>query len=586
MPDKKERKRFVRVLDAAFIIGSLAILVIFTTVYVMPFRLDDVLHMDWAREHSFWDAFNLSRGEIVRSVRPVFAMTIWLLTHTAGVNNYFPWHFVLVASFLVGLAYAGKTARYIVKQDSALYFTTGFFWLAFLPILNVLFWYGDLTFTLELLFVAPAWYYGLRGLLEGRLMLWIISIICGILAVLAKEPALLLIHCVFAGAFIFCYDDVKKAWKDNLPVKKILGVSLYIVLLFVSLKLYFASPTRSNRFFNIGALSHDQLIYFVNDRLRYYGETLLNPIARFLLGLPLVYWILRQFIRKNISLSKSIAVFAISGVLAFFCIKSLILFAAIVIITPVLNIIREKEKRIHRLTLLFSLSAVVILTVLLITVMLVKTQLTELSFVLLIIAGVYWALTGREIALLSSPYLAKKSICYSLAFIAVFVFACGLYIAFPVIKAKELLLREVRDVRNNANDAIKWMGGHLPPNSAVLVTAPSLFGLGIADEMTSKDDEYKLYAQYTFLQGYVRSYLLALKRNDISLGYLEDSLKLSQVLDSCRSQGDYYLFLQTGLDANRFHSKIDGKKQIVESDSMLMKFTKGPFPSEVWKLRK
>jgi hypothetical protein len=586
MPDKKERKRFVKVLDVAFIVGGLAIVIIFTTVYLMPFRLDDVLHMDWAREHSFWDAFNVSRGEIVRSVRPVFAMTIWLLTHTAGAYHYFPWHLTLVGSFLIGLAYAGKTARYIAKQDSALYFTAGFFWLAFLPILNVLFWYGDLTFTLELFFVAPAWYYGLRGLFEGRMSFWILSIFCGILAVLAKEPALLLIHGVFAGAFIFCFDDVKKAWHGNSLIQKIAAALLYLLLLLVSVKLYVASPTRSNRFFSIGTLSHDQLMFFVNDRLRYYGETLLNPIARLLLGFPLVYWILRQFIRKNITLSKSFVVIIISAVLAFFTIKSLIILAAILILTPILNIIREKEKRIHSLVLLFAVSAVIILAVLLITVMLVKTQLTELSFVLLIIAGVYWALMGREIALLASPYLTKKSIRNSLAFISVLILACIFYAGLPVVKVKERLLRDVRDVRNNANDAIKWMGAHLPANSSVVVTAPSLYGLGFADEMTSKDDEYKLYAQYTFLQGYVRSYFLALNRTDISLGYLEDSVKLSQVLDSCRSQGNYYLFLQTGLDVDRFHSAIDGKMQLFKNDSLLMKLTKGSYPSEVWILRK
>src|SRR6266511_163454 len=143
MPETQQKLHIIRILDIAFVLGGLFILIIFTTVYQMPFRLDDVLHMDWAREHSFWDAFDVQKGEIVRSVRPVFAMTIWLLTHTAGIDHYFPWHLVLVGSFLIGLTYAGKTARYIAQKDSALYFTTGFFWIAFLPILNVLFWYGD-----------------------------------------------------------------------------------------------------------------------------------------------------------------------------------------------------------------------------------------------------------------------------------------------------------------------------------------------------------------------------------------------------------------------------------------------------------
>src|SRR5579864_484936 len=106
----KQKRQTISIPDIAFLLGGVSILILFTTVYLMPFRLDDVLHMDWAREHSFWDAFDITRGEIVRSVRPVFAITIWVLTHTAGIDHYLPWHIVLVGSFLIGLGYAGKTA--------------------------------------------------------------------------------------------------------------------------------------------------------------------------------------------------------------------------------------------------------------------------------------------------------------------------------------------------------------------------------------------------------------------------------------------------------------------------------------------
>ncbi len=586
MVQENIKTRSVRLLDIAFILGGIVILFIFTTVYLMPFRLDDVLHMDWARDHTFWDSFDAQRGEIVRSVRPVFAMMIWILTHTAGIEHYFPWHLTLVGSFFIGLAYAGKTARFITKDNTALYYTTGFFWLAFLPILNVLFWYGDLTFTIELMFVATSWYYGLRGLLEGRIGLWIVATLSGILAVLSKEPALLLVHGIFVGAFVMRYSDIKKAWAINSLFNKLFAISVYVVFLAISLKLYYASPTRSNRFFNISALTHDQLSFFVNDRLRYYGESLLNPIARILLVTPLLYSVLRQFIREGTSLFKCCAVLIISLLIAFLAVKSLPVLGVVLIFTPIINIIREKNNRIHKLLLPFSIAAIIILAVLLITVMLVKTQLTELSFVILVISGAYWALMVKEIASFAKPYLADKRVHYSLTIISILAISAGMFSAFPMIKSKEHLLSEVRDVRNNANDAIKWMGANLPLNSSVLVAAPSLYGLGGADEMTSKDDEYKLYAQYTFLQGYIRSYFRALHREDISLGYLEDSLKLSKVLNSVRSQDNYFLFLQTGLDVDRFHGIINGNDQLSSHDSLLSKFTKGSFPSEIWELKK
>lgn len=584
MPVKEEKKKWNRILDILFILGGITILFIFTTVYLMPFRLDDVLHMDWAREHSFWDAFNIERGEIVRSVRPVFAMTIWLLTHTAGINHYFPWHLVLVGSFLIGLAYAGKTARYVSGENSALYFTTGLFWLAFLPILNVLFWYGDLTFTLELLFVAPAWYYGMRGLLEGRIKLWACGIACGVFAVLAKEPALLLVHSVLVGTFILCYTDVKKAWMSNTHTQKIMALLLYLTFLLISLKLYFASPTRSNRFFNLNNISHDQLMFFINDRLRYYADSLLNPIARVLLVSPLLYSILRLFILKNMSLPRIFIVITLSVIIAFLLFHSLFLFAAILFIAPILNIIRERESRVNKLLLLFSISAIIILAVLMITVMLVKTQLTELSFVLLVIAGVYWSFLVKDVSTFAKPYWAKKNFRYSITSFVALAIIGVFYGGFPIIKAKELLLRNVRDIRYNANDGIKWMGENLPRNSTVLLAGSNLYGIGEADEMTAKDDDYKLYAQYTFLLGYVRSYFRALRREDIGIAYLVDSTKLSRVLDSSRAQNKYYLFLQTGLDADRFHGLINGKKTLTDDDSLLVKFNKGPFPSEIWKI--
>jgi hypothetical protein len=78
---RPQRTKLVKALDLLWIVAGLALLLIFTTIYQMPFRMDDVLHIEWAQKHSFWDAWHPVDGEIVRSVRPIFAGTIWLLTH-------------------------------------------------------------------------------------------------------------------------------------------------------------------------------------------------------------------------------------------------------------------------------------------------------------------------------------------------------------------------------------------------------------------------------------------------------------------------------------------------------------------------
>ena len=585
MTNSRTRSKTVQLLDIAFILLGIGILALFTSIYLMPFRLDDVLHMDWAREHSFWDAFDVQKGEIVRSVRPVFAMTIWLLTHYAGVDNYFPWHFVLVSSFLVGLTYMGKTARYIANDPTALYYSVGFFWIAFLPILNMLFWYGDLTFTLELMFVAPAWYYGIRGLLEGRLVFWVIGIASGIFAVLSKEPAILLVHSVLVGVTILRYSEIREIWKLKTIVQKLFVVGLYIAFLAISIKLYLASPTKSNRFFDITAIRQDQLLFFIKDRLRYYGESLLNPIARLILATPLLYPMIKLG-TKNMSGRLSVLLsLLISVLVAVFVIKSIFAFALLLILLGIFSLGRKKFGSQTRLLLPFIFCGLAIIAVLLITTMLVKTQLAELSFVLLVIVGVYWSNMIQDFIVHFKLHLLTKIVRVNLLILSVAIGGSMLYASFPALRAKEQLLTNVRDVRSNANDAIKWMGINLPHDCLLLVTGPRLYGFGSADDMTSKEDEYKLYAQYTFLQGYIRSYFRALGRSDISLQYLEDSLSLEQILVTSRERRNTFLFLQTGLDVDRFHQKLSGVRSISNSDSLLSRFTKGPYPSEIWKLR-
>jgi hypothetical protein len=397
---------------------------------------------------------------------------------------------------------------------------------------------------------------------------------------------LLLVHTIFAGTLLLCFKEIKNAWRNKPQFNKILAIVLYLVFILISLKLYFASPTKSNRFFNLNALPHDKLMFFINDRLRYYSESLLNPIARILLITPLLYSLFAIYFRKKFTPALCLSLILLSVLVSFFVVKSIIIFAVILLITPFVNIFRNKNSQDNKILLLFSISAIIILGVLMITVMLVKTQLTELSFVLLVISGVYWSRLLKDMLEVSKPLLSQKKNIRIILSIGCLAFVAIIYFSYPALKAKEQLLSQVRDVRTNANDAIKWMGANLPRNSEVLVTAPSLYGLGGEDEMTAKDDQYKLYAQYTFLQGYTRSYFRALNRDDLALGYLEDSLKLSRILDSCRNQSKYYLFLQTGLDVDRFHSQINGIKPFKSRDSLLAKFSNGPFPSEIWEIRK
>lgn len=575
------RATIYKYLDILFFIGAVVLVIVFTTVYQMPFRLDDVLHMDWAREHTFWDAFDPIKGEIVRSYRPLFAATIWILTHTAGTENYFAWHVTLVGSFVIGLAYTGLTARYLSKQGSALYFTTGLYWLIALPILNVLFWFGDLTFTIELMFTGAAWYYGIRGLYEAKLSFWIAGCLLGAAAIASKEPAILMVHSVFAGLFILNVREVLLTWKTTTSSKKMLAIVFYLVLCAVTLHIFFSSNTRSNRFFVFGNFSTDQINFFITDRFKYYSDVLLRPLSRLIIAFPLVHLFLTSLdtlFKRRRSPASVLSTIILSLLLAYYFTDSLLILSTLLITSPIFYSFTHKDKRFLSV-LPFSLSAIITFAALMITVMLVKTQLTEATVIVMLVSGMAWVVVWKECSYLFGllPFWFKRISPYVFG---VFIGGC-IYLLLPVLSKNEKLLKDVQAVRSNANNSIKWMASHLPINATVLVTGHALYGEEKAYDLTSKADEDKLKNQYTFLQGYVRSYFYNLGRFDLRVAYLEDSTLLHTVLDSFRTTHTTYLFLQTELDKERFYGDINNRKPLTEADSLLIRFEKNTFSSEV-----
>lgn len=587
LPAGSGRSTLVKILDVVFILLGLGLLFLFTTVYLMPFRLDDVLHMEWARTHTLLDAWHPVRGEIVRSVRPMFAATIWLLTHYAGLNDYWPWHLTLVGSFLIALAFAGLTARYISGRSSALYFTALLYWLAFTPIVNVLFWYGDLTFTIELMFVCSAWYFGLKGLLEARTGMWILGVVLGSLAVMSKEPAIPLVHGVWLGAILFRFREFKAVWHAMPKAKRILFIVLYALVLGVSIWILFASPTKANRFLDPEVIPSDEMRRLVQDRIDYYSAILLSPAARLLLITPLVFMVIEIVTgRFGNGLGQFAARLVLAAAFAFLFFYPL--WVALILLVACLVFIGWKHRHDARaawLSIPFIICVIVIVAALLVTSMLVKTQLNELALTILVVAGWGWSRVLAECVDVVRPYMTTVPVKVATTVgIFVVVFA-GIMLAAPKIAKYEQLLRDAQGVRNNANNALKYAARTLPRNSVLAVTGYSLHGIDNYHALTSKDDQTKLAQQYTFNQGYNYVYLNLLNRRDINVSYLEDSLITMRVLDSMRVQGNGYLFLQTALDSALFYGLAIPNQFLKYHDTLIRKFDEGPYPSEIWYLR-
>src|ERR1035437_7559516 len=138
-----------RTFDIALVVLGVAVVALFTTRYRMPFRLDDILLMEWSLTHHWWDAFDPIKGQLVNSYRPMFAMAAWSLTHVAGWAHPFWWHLKLCSTLIIGLGFVGMTARYIAGRWYALDISVPLYPIALATILNVFFWYSDLTYGLE-----------------------------------------------------------------------------------------------------------------------------------------------------------------------------------------------------------------------------------------------------------------------------------------------------------------------------------------------------------------------------------------------------------------------------------------------------
>jgi hypothetical protein len=238
----------------------------------------------------------------------------------------------------------------------------------------------------------------------------------------------------------------------------------------------------------------------------------------------------------------------------------------------------SKDNRAIQLLLPFAGTVVITMVVLTITIMIVKTQLTELAIVLLVISGWGWSRVWRDsVAMMAPMPIAYKRMLFGAVTLVVIGGALAM---MPSMVRQERLLGEVRDVRNNANDAIKWSAIHLPKNATLAMPGYLLYGYRRIDDLSTADDATKVGSQYVFHGGYPYTYLSLLNRSDIQSYPLEDTLKFRSQLDSLREMRGF-LFLQSELDHQKFDSGLLGK-----SDTLLRAFSTGGFHTEIWQLRK
>jgi hypothetical protein len=561
-----------RTFDIALAVFGLAVVTLFVTRYRMPFRLDDILLMEWSLAHRWWQAFDPISGQLVNSYRPMYALTSFLLTHLARWEHPFWWHLALCTALSVGIGFAALTVRTISGRWYSTQIVVLLYPIAFATILNVFFWFSDLTYGLELMFTGAAWYFGLRGLRENRIVLWSIAMLLGTLAVLSKEPAFVLVHVVLGGSLLL--ERIQRT--DG--TKRTAYYMAYAMLVAVSIFVVANSPTRSNRFFTFSSPGFGEAIL---DRINYYGSIYCSTTVRILIFFPLVYVPLRRYQTGRIM--RTMVLTVIAAVLAIVLFSKLIL--ALLFFTIIMvDLAFTKSDTQEKAREFFPFFVCILLAVgaLFVTIQEVKTQLTEVVILSSMIASWAWCVWGEDVkhALHSIESGTQRKLIIGTA---VVIETFSIVSFLPRMKAQEHMLRAVRDVRQNANDALTWTAKNLPQSAVFATTLYSLHGIDHQNLLTPKDDSTKLRAQYTFDGGFVYHVLEVLGRQDIQHAYLTDSTMLPRVLTAMREMPNSYLFLQSGLDLDLFHGH---PSLIMSRDSLVATFAKGPYPCEIWLLRR
>jgi hypothetical protein len=263
--------------------GILLISLLIPSLFPVYFREDDVVYLNWARSHGWLDCFKPSQAILFGMFRPVQNLTWWCLYRFAGINPA-PYHVAIVFTYLASLAAFVAFVRTAVSTRAALVSLTAYA-ILFYFLTYIIFWFSDLTYTLELMFAhAALWLFALslkhktRRHLAGAVVLFIA-------AVAAKEPAALIVPLVCAQLIAMQWPHVNPALRRRsiLAAGLMLAAGLAWILLNSSLQ------SRQGIPLDQGAAA---IIAFVLARWSYYAG-ILTTVPAILLWAAVFFWLSR-----------------------------------------------------------------------------------------------------------------------------------------------------------------------------------------------------------------------------------------------------------------------------------------------------
>lgn len=252
------------------------------------FRDDDVAYLHWARTHGFLDSFDPGKATLFGMFRPVQNLVWWLLYHAAGLDPY-PYQVVITLTYLVAfgcfVGFAGSAFSRSVSLMTAIAYLAGFHFLMY-----IIFWFSDLTYTLEIMLAHAALWclaaaanpFSWPRLTAG------LALFLG--AVLAKEPAAIMVP----FGFVFL---VSLRWSSLGRGDRIRLAAAAIILLAAGASWILLTPSLRSR----QGIPADSLAVawrtFIQPRWDYYAQSFAAPPSLLIVAAP-VFLVIQRLIRS------------------------------------------------------------------------------------------------------------------------------------------------------------------------------------------------------------------------------------------------------------------------------------------------
>lgn len=256
-------------LDACFLVFALVMAAVIPAVGIpVYFRTDDVYWLGWALEHPNPVAALVPQENLFGYYRPVPTLVWWVMARLFGFEP-LGYQLVLAGAMVLGMVPLFRIGRRLTGEAWGGFMAVGFYHALNVTVLYYVFWYSALTFGLELLLLLLAFDALTNGsTTPGRPAAFVVW---GLLAGLAKEPAVVILPVVAGGLILMGPRTRRGKWTW------LMGLAA------VSMTMLYLTPFVASRSTALSVMTMKDWAASVSERFDFYAHVLLRgpagPIA-------------------------------------------------------------------------------------------------------------------------------------------------------------------------------------------------------------------------------------------------------------------------------------------------------------------